>query len=42
MRAVLTEAYAQATAAPPFARYHSISNEKKAVGSTAGEHRQYV
>jgi hypothetical protein len=38
----LTETYAQATAAPPLARYHSISNEEKAAGSTAGEHRQYV
>jgi hypothetical protein len=42
VRAVLTEAYAQAAAAPPLARYHSISDEEKATGSTAGEPRQYV
>ena len=42
VRAVLTETSAQATAAPPLVRYHSISNEEKPVGSTAGERRQYV
>jgi hypothetical protein len=39
---VLTEAYAQATAAPLLARYHNIRDEEKAPGSTAGERRQYV
>jgi hypothetical protein len=42
LRAVLTEAYAQAIAAPPLARYHSRSDAETAPGSTAGERRQYV